>query len=318
MRHSRRSFLSSSLLLSGMSAIFPGLLTSCLSRDGRKELQISFIGTREQYDGFRPYFSKLRSCSFVFSSFQTSLSGDADIVFLHQESANKSSYILLLLEQGRDVLCRYPLGYSLGEYAGISEFQVKHGRMIGMLNPLIFYPSTRVLKEIILEQAVSIKDIRINCHPGKLETDFPVSGLSGTAQPIQRMVSYISGSYPRRLLALEKDQGGLAGIELGYDSFTCLIRFDESQIGWNMEVEGDDFICRSDHTGLLSVNNEVEPRLAPDPGVFEDSLMENLENFMHAVRIREQSLVNSLDGLASIVLNNAVEESLNRGSEVFL
>ncbi len=107
-------------------------------------------------------------------------------------------------------------------------------------------------------------------------------------------------------------------IKLSYKSFTAHIHLVETQPGWTMEIDGEDFKARSDHTGMLSVNNEGQPRISPDPVVMEDAIIKNLNDFMKAVRERSQPRVNSLDGLASIVLNNAVKKSMETGSVINL
>ena len=291
------------------------MLTSCFPGREREELSTAYIGSREKYDVYSPYFRKLRKNKLIFSSLEGALSGDSDIAFCDIEFSNKPAYILLLLEQGKDVFLTYPIGNSLGEYAAVSDFKEKYGRIIGMLNPLMFYPSIEMLKNIIDWDSIAIEEIRVSCHPTDLGDGFLVSGSAGSVQPLERVISFISGSYPLQLLAKESNT---PGVELNYESFTSYIHPDPRQQGWNMEIDGDGFNARADHTGLLAINNEVEPRLSPDPGVLDDSIIRNLEDFMHSLRDRSEPRVNSLDGLASIVLNNAVEKSLETGSAIDL
>ncbi len=207
MKLSRRRFLRSTLILAGISALPPIILSSCLPAKGKRELRTVFIGSRENFERYLPFFRKLKRNKFTVSSLEDTLAGDADISFCDTGSTNKSTYILLLLEQGKDVLVNYPMGHTLGEYAAVSDFMVKHGRIVGMLNPLLFYPSVQLLKESIALKNVSIREIRISCHPDDLGEGFLVPGLCGSAQPLQRVVSYISGSFPLQVLAKATGHG---------------------------------------------------------------------------------------------------------------
>ena len=315
MRFSRRRFLRSSFILAGIGSIPPAMLTSCFPGREKEKLSTAYIGSREKFEAYSPYFRKLRKNEFIFSSLEGTLSGDSDIVFCDPDSFNKSTYLLLLLEQGKDIFLTYPMGNTLGEYAAVADFMEKYGRVVGMLNPLMFYPSIEMLKNIINRDTMTIEEIRVSCHPSIPGDGFQVSGISGSAQPLERIISYISGSYPLQLRAEEGSRGSMV---LNYETFSTYIHLDREQQGWNMKIQWDGFNAQTDHTGLLSVNNEVEPRVSPNPGVMDDSIIRNLEDFMNSVRERSQPRVNSLDGLASIVLNNAVEKSLETGSAIDL
>jgi hypothetical protein len=192
----------------------------------------------------------------------------------------------------------------------------RYGRVVGLMNPVAFYPFIQILKEIIAGENLSVRRIQVNTHPSNLGYDFQVAGIAGTAQCLLRIVSQICDSYPLSYKAEADKAGALRLINVHFGDFMVTIRFDPGQIGWTMEFEGEDLRALADHTGMLAVNNEVEPRLAPDPAVFEKSIRANIEDFLKAVRERSEPVVNNLDGLSSIVLNNAVEESLGTGATV--
>ena len=318
MDHSRRSFLGSALTLAGIGTLSPAMLASCLSGRGKSEISIDFIGSRESYDKYREYFRGIRKTGFVISSLERTLAGNSNIAFLEANTTTKPAWILMLIEKGMDVLTTYPLCHDLGEFANISEFIENHGRHVGLINPLMFYPSFRVLRKEISAQEVRLEQVRINCHPQNLAGDFSIAGTAGTAQALQRIVSITSDSYPLSLKG-EADSGGeLLGLWCRYEDFELYIHFDGGQTGWNMELTGEGFAAVTDHTGMLAVNNEVEPRLAPDPAVLERAVRDNLEDFLQAVRERTTPLVNQIDGLSALILSNALTESLETGSWVSL
>jgi predicted dehydrogenase len=314
----RRKFLHTSIVFSGVGALAPSLLGSCISLGGKEKMTIAFIGPQENFKSWKPHFRDLKGMTLEFSSLEMALSGEAAMVFLDSDSSTKSSYIIMLMEQGLDVLTTYPMGYSLGEYASLLEFMERHQRIIGLLNPLLFYPSIQLLEGMIREKSVELTEIRINSNPFKLDDQFHVSGLTGTAQPLQRVASFISGSYPVSLMAKAKQNGELNGVWLDYESFKVSLRLDPEQIGWNMEILGREFLARTDHTGMLGINNEIEPRYKPDPGVMQKSILMNLNDFMESVKERSNPIVNSLDALAAIRLNDSVEKSLQSRSMVQL
>ncbi len=317
MTPSRRRFIRSSLVLAGMVSVPPAMLASCgLIGRGDKLSEIDYIGSRDGFDRYNDHFKRIRKSRFVFSSFESALLDGSGIVFLDSDSATKSSYIIMLLEQDKDILTTYPLGGSLGDYANISEFREEYGRIVGLLNPLAFYPSIQTLKEIVALEDVSLERIQVNCHPVNLVKDFQIAGPAGTAQPLQNIASYITGLYPVSLQAEADASGELSRIHVRYEDFTLIIRFDREQIGWTMKFTGEDFSALADHTGLLALNNEVEPRHAPDPAVLGKAIRLNMEDFLTAVRDRSEPRVNIIDGLASIMLNRSVEESLKSGQAV--
>ena len=90
------------------------------------------------------------------------------------------------------------------------------------------------------------------------------------------------------------------------------------QVGWIMELKGASFRAVTDHTGLLRVNNEVEPRITASSSVWDRALTENMEGFLQVVRDRSEATTGLLDGLASVILNRALENSLITGKRVNL
>ncbi len=315
----RRRFIRSSIILASAASLPPCMLSSCGS-PGKEEslVGIDFIGDRESFDKYQEHFRRIRKNRFVFSSLETALSDGSDAVFLDTLSATKSAYIIMLMEQGKDILTTYPLAGSLGDYANISEFREEYGRIVGMLNPLLFYPSVKMLKDILATEGIPLDRIDVRCHPVTLDHGFRVEGPAGTAQPMVSVASYLSDAYPVILRAEAGTDGQPSLIEIRYDAFVMMIRFDEEQTGWHMKISGNDFSALADHTGLLAVNNEVESRRAPDPAVLEKATRDNLEDFMDAVRERNEPRVNILDGLSSIVLNKALGESLRTEGPISL
>ena len=81
--------------------------------------------------------------------------------------------------------------------------------------------------------------------------------------------------------------------------------------GWEMEIKGSEITAITNHTGLLVVREEEKPRIKADPHVLERAIRANLENYLEAIQERFEPMVNHLGGLASIVLNKAVLESID-------
>ncbi len=313
---SRRRFLRSSLAMAGTVLLPPAMLGSCIFRDEGKATEIDYIGNQTGFEIYREYLESIKRTRIHLSTLEASLISESGMVVLDTVSSTKPAYIVMLLEQGKDILTGYPLGFTLGDYANISEFMERYGRVVGLMNPIAFYPSVQALKEIIARENISFSQVQVNTHPANLGNDFFVSGTAGTAQCLLRIVSQMCDSYPLSYKAEANSAGALRLIHVYYEDFMVTFRFDPEQIGWTMEFAGEEFRALADHTGMLAVNNEVEPRLAPDPAVFEKSVRANIQDFLKAIRERSEPMVNNLDGLSSIVLNNAVEESLKSGTTV--
>jgi predicted dehydrogenase len=313
MNLSRRRFINSAFTLAGIGSLSPTLLTSCLQGKGETELRVDFIGSSEDYERYLEYFRGIRNTVFEISSVDRTLAGNSHIAFLDANPATRAAWILMLIDNGRDILTTYPLCNDLGDYTGISDFIEQYGRHVGMVNPLLFYPSLRLLSEHISMEGISLQQVRVSCHPEYLSGDFSIPGLTGTAQAFQGAVYLIGGSYPLSLMGEADPDGNLRKIQCRYEGFDLFIHFNSGQTGWNMEITGDKFIARADHTGMLALNKEVEPRIAPDPGVFDRAVRENLEDFLQAVRDRVTPRVNQIDGLSAMILENAVRESLESG-----
>ena len=315
---SRRKFLNSTLKLGGLSLLPPAVFKSCLPARKKEDLIIDFIGTRQNFDIYKQYLNKIRGIRISKGSLDASLSNESDIILMDTGAETKSAYLLLFLEQGKDILTTYPMGSDLSEYASISEFMESSGRFVGLMNPLVFFPSLRMLREIIRMEKITLKQIRINCHPVNLVGDFRVEGPTGTAQALQRIVSFISDDYPLSLIANTDDNKELDSIHIQFEGFQSTIQLNGKQLGWNLELRGENFTALSDHTGLLAVRNEVKPRMASDPAIMDKAIKANIEDFLQAVRERSEPSVNHIDGLASIVLNRAVKESLITGASINL
>ena len=261
-------------------------------------------------------FRKLRRADVELISLEDALKSDFNAVFLAGNPNTKPVNTILLLERGKDVITPYPLAGSLGEYNKIQEYMARYNRRLGMMNPLQFYPAIRTLKDWLFEETLT--GIRVNCHPRQVVSGYSVSGLTGAVQPLQRIISYITGKFPLTLLVTADEQAGFQRYVLDYGSFLATIEADPGQTGWILEVEGPRLNAMADHTGLLRLDDEVEPRISPSPSVLKRAMIRNMEDFLHAIRTREEPEVNSLDGLAAIILNQAAGRSLHDGTKVDL
>jgi hypothetical protein len=316
MNLSRRKFLGSSVALTGTALLAPALLGSCRSPGGAREVEMDYIGSREGFERYREYVRRTGVSSLTLLELGESLESGASRVLLDFSSPTKPAYILMLLEGGKDILTPYPLGYSLSDYSKISDFMEKSGRYIGIMDPLARYPSALELKKIISRDGLSVKRVSIRCHPRNLVDGFPVAGFTGPAQNLERSVARICNAFPWAYLAVPDKTGKLNRIRISYSEFDAEFDFDAGQSGWAMRFEGRDFRAEMDHTGLLALNRDVEPRFSPDPGVFRKSVRQTIKDFLSATRDRSQPALNHLDGLASIIMNVSVEESLRTGREV--
>jgi hypothetical protein len=131
------------------------------------------------------------------------------------------------------------------------------------------------------------------------------------------MISYISGKFPFSLF-IEEETNDIRRWIFDYGSFRATIQVDPGQTGWIMEADGPQLNVLVDHTGLLSMNDEVKPRHSPDPDVWKMSMIRNFQDFLQAVRLRTEPMVNSLDGLSAIILHEAAVKTLDYGSKVNL
>ncbi len=99
-------------------------------------------------------------------------------------------------------------------------------------------------------------------------------------------------------------------------SFLATFQSDPVQTGWILRLYGTSISAITDHTGLLRLNDEVEPTLSPSPSVWEKSMIKNLEDFVQSVRSRTEPTANSLDGLSAIILDQAAEKSMQSGTRI--
>jgi predicted dehydrogenase len=315
----RRQFLRSSVSLAGVCVLPTAILGSCFPAGRGAGLRIDYLGDETGFLYYEGFFNRIKDNRFVSGTLEGSLANDSDIVFVDTDPSTKSAYILMLLEKDKDILTSYPLGNNLSDYTSIAEFREKYGRITGLLNPILFYPSMLALGEIIDSGYISLNRIGINCHPTCLGHDFNVRhGLAGSAQHLQRCVSVITGQYPISLKAYNGENNAPTRITLYYDGFPVDITTDWNHRGWIMELSGEGFEAMADHTGILAIRGGVEPRIAPDPSVMEKAVKANIEDFLQAVKVRSEPRVNHVDGLASIILNTSVEESQRTGELVNL
>ena len=316
---SRRKFLHSSLAVLGISLVPVSLFHSCLSHNKQPEfITVDFLGDPELFKYYHSSFRKVPHFKLLLSTLESSMESLSEAVLIDSNPALKSTHAVMLLEQGKDIMITYPLASNLDEYNIISDQLVKYDRRLGMINPLKFYPSANALRDLIQVKEGSVKEVIITCHPYFLQKDFQAGGLAGTAQPLQRLVSHITGKFPVSVYAGMRDDMRLTSLNIDYGSFQSRIIFNESQLGWNMELSGENFRATADHTGLLRVNDEVEARISPSPVVWERALSDNMVYFLQAVRNRSELPEGPLDGLASIILNRALKDSLITGEKVNL
>jgi hypothetical protein len=279
---------------------------------------MGFIGPEEHFGYYKRVFQKLKNTRVEMTSLDEALKSDLHAIFIESYPTIKATHIILLLEEKKDIITPYPLASSLDEYNRIQEFLDRHDRRLGMLNPLYFYPAVRTLKDWLAEKTHDLSEIRVNCHPQQLVRAYHVNGATGTVAPLQRMISYITGKFPLTLFVDKDKTNEIQRWILDYGSFQAIIQVDPGQTGWILEVDGPQLNVLADHTGLLRLNDEVEPRLSPAPSVWTRSIIKNLEDFIKSVRLRTEPTVNSLDGLSAIILHQAAVKSLHNGTMVNL
>lgn len=319
MDRSRRNFMyRAGIMTAGSFLIQPVLLSSCQPHGRTGYVRMGFIGSGEHFRYFQPVFRKLRRANVELISLEDALKSDFNAVFLAGNPNTKPVNTILLLEGKKDVITPYPLAGSLGEYNNIQEYIGRYNRILGMMNPLQFYPAIRTLKDWLSEETNELTGIRVYCHPRQVVSGYSVSGFTGAVQPLQRIISYITGKFPLTLLVAADEKAGFQRYVLDYGSFLATIEADPGQTGWILEVEGPRLNALADHTGLLRLGDEVESRISPSPSVWKWAMIRNMEDFLQAIRTREEPEVNSLDGLAAIILDQAAGRSMHDGTKVDL
>ena len=315
---SRRNFIHKTGALAAGSCLFTSMaLHSCNPAGKAGHVRMGFIGPEEHFRYYKPVLQKLRNTSVELTSLDDALNGDLHAIFIESFPTIKATHIILLLEKNKDIITPYPLASSLSEYNRIQEFLDRHNRKLGMLNPLYFYPSVITLKSFLVDKKLDQSEIRINCHPDNLVKGYLINGATGTVAPLQRMISFVTGKFPHSLF-IEDETKEIRRWILDYESFQATIRVDPGQTGWIMEVDGPKLTAMADHTGMLSVQNEVKPRHSPAPKVWTMSMIKNFRDFLQAVRKRTEPMVNSIDGLSAIILHEAAVRTLHNGTKVNL
>jgi predicted dehydrogenase len=318
MEISRRNFIYKSGALTAGSYLVPSLaLKSCNPAGKAEHVRLGYIGTEEHFRYHSPFMLKLKNTTVEMTSLDDALNSDFHAIFIGSYPTIKATHIVLLLEVKKDIITPYPLAGNRSEFNRIQEFLDRHDRRLGMLNPLYFYPAVNSLKDLLAQKKYDLSEIRVSCHPEQLVKDYPVNSATGTVAPLQRMISYISGKFPFSLF-IEEETNDIRRWILDYGSFRATIQVDPGQTGWIMEADGPQLNVLVDHTGLLSMNDEVKPRHSPDPDVWKMSMIRNFQDFLQAVRLRTEPMVNSLDGLSAIILHEAAVKTLDYGSKVNL
>ena len=317
MKQSRRSFLQNSLSALACG-IAPTLLTSACLPKRIDPLILDFIGEAEKYDYYRNYLRKIKNVELVQSTFERSLTSNAAAVLLDGNLPMKPAYAILLMEQQKDILTSYPMASDLSDYNSLQEYITRHKRILGLINPLLFYPSVMKLKGMAGISGRPVNGIRISCNPFEIEAGYSIDGITGPVQLLHNMVSYFSDMHPVSLVAAKNESGQIGNIQLEYPDFQAVFMIDPRQTGWTMKIMSEKSAAVLDHTGLLAINDEAQPRIKASSRTWELAMVRNLEDFTDAVRSRFEPLLSSLDGLASIILNHAVEESLETGEAVRL
>jgi len=316
---SRRKFILRTSALATGSCLVPALhLTSCNPAGKARQVRMGFVGPEEHFRYYTPVFQKLKNTKVEMSSFEESLKSDFHAIFIESPSNVKATHIILLLEKNKDIITTYPLASSLYEYNRIQEFLDQHNRVVGMLNPLYFYPAVESLKKLLAKNIQVLSEIRVSAHPRQLVEGYPLNDPTGTLAPLQRMISYITGRFPQSLSTEKEEIKDINRWILDYESFQTVIQVDPNQTGWIMELTGPELNALADHTGLLRLNDEAKPRISPAPSVWTRSMIMNMEDFLQAVRSRTKPTVNSLEGLSAIILHEAALKSAHIGTKVDL
>ena len=316
---SRRKFIQKTGIIATGSCLVPSLsLSSCDPSTRAGHVRMGFVGPEEHFRYYKPMFQKLKGASVEMSPLEEALESDLHAVFIHSHPNTRSMEILLLLEKNKDIITPYPLASSRYEYNKVQEYIDHTKRKLGILNPIPFYPAVRTLKDWLSENKPDLTEIRVNCHPEQLVSGYSIFGYAGAVQPLQRMISFITDKFPVSLYIEQEKTNNIRRWVLDYESFQATIQTDPEQTGWLLEAQGPQLRALVDHTGLLSLNDEVKPRHSPRTSVWARSIISNLEDFLRAVRTRSEPQVNSLDGLSAIILTDAARQSIRSGVKVDL
>jgi predicted dehydrogenase len=315
---SRRKFIQHTGALTTGTVLLPSLaITACQGSGKAGHVRMGYVGPEAHFRYYKAAFQRLKRASVEMISLENVLEREHHAVFLDSHPTTKSAEILLLLEKNKDIITPYPLAADLYSYNRIQEYMELSRRKIGLLNPLYFYPGVLTLKEWLASEPGKISEIRISCHPEELVRGYHVFGDTGAVQPLQRMITFITDQFPVSL-KVEKASDDFHRWIMEYGTFNAVIQTDPGQTGWIMEVEGFEIEALTDHTGMLKLTDDVKPRISATPSAWNKSIIRNIDNFLEAVRSRTEPTVNSLDGLAAIILNKATRESIHSGKKVSL
>ena len=325
MNLSRRQFI----ITTGTLAAGSGLLTlgSCNIRKkpAIRQMNFDYTGPHEYFKDFRDLCRDIRSVQVLENTFEQAVSSSSPLVCLTEPLNNKAVKLLMLLEQGKDILVLPPLATDYDEFNAIQLQCNTLDNRLALINPFRYFPSFLEFKRLVSGgTAGNISKIEISIDPDYTIPHLPpVEGITGSALLLITTINEMIASFPVSVGAELTGQAGtdegrlLKALAFDYEALILNCHFIPGTGGWKITAGGEKKILELNDTGeLLSESNEVLVR--GNRQVMTESLGKSIEDFVTAARNRNEPESNSAEGLTQIIINRAVEKATTEGGKINL
>ena len=317
MNFTRRKFLIYSGTFVAGSGLF--MLGSCEGDKPRlQKFALDYVGPHEFFRDFRDMCKGIRAAEVSESSFEQALSSPSRLSCLAEPLSNRAAKVLMLLEQGKDVLVLPPLATNYDEFNAIQLQCNTANRKLALINPFRYYPSFREFKKKVSDGSTGrISSIEISINPGYTIPYLPpLEGMTGPALLLISTLNEILASFP---LTVSAQSSGISGpgenlklekLAFEYQDSILNCFFSPGTGSWNIKVSGEkDNLLLRDNGEMLSDSNGT--LIQADRQIVHDSLRNSLEDFIESVRESREPESNSVEGLMQITINRAVWQSID-------
>lgn len=291
--------------------------SSCKIKTGEevKALTLDYIGPDAFYPETASLFAGLEKITVQKSDLDGSVYNSSQLALVCHSFASRGAVVLLLMEQGKDVLVLPPLGNGTQEFDAIQKTCNRLDRRLGMLNPFSHLDSVRKLKEQMHgwePGTVTSAEVRIN--PGyTLPLVPPVDGNLGAGILLVMLVNELVSSWPD---SVEPAGSTATGFVFNHEKMQLTYLEDPGTEGWQVKLDTRNGLFVLDHEGRL--RSEQADLVKTSRHAMAGGLQASAADFIESVRSWKECESNPVQAMMQIRLDQKIGQALASGERIYM
>ncbi len=324
---SRRKFISTNAILA--AGVKLGL--SFTPKNTKETFTVDFLGSDSDFEKYQSVFKQLKNYSFALENLHLNrinssgqAGNDSKAAIVYSPLRTRSADAADLLNAGKHVIIRQPVGITLKDYDNIMNAAGKNNLKAGTFNIPYFMEAVVIANKVYLHKEIgNINHFDITISPAFAGQE---EGHLGFGSHLTNLLSWYTGDSIHSLksgfnkTALPHVNNPNINFQAELKNQTISYTAKQGIKSWKFVIIGDKgkVILTGENTAKLIDNQRIEREIYNTPVPLENRIILTLANFFEACTRDKEPEINLLEGLHAITLNQALVKAQITGKKVRL